>query len=174
VKELPAPIRAFDVEGRNQFFERTRFFSRQAECNQQLSTTMQSASIGTDAKRIVDRLTVANARRDTIGASDPRTINSFESDTALNEKQWAMNEGIPEILRLAGDSGPCVDFWNLSRAFWIHRNNAMVRNIRAIAGEFSGRRLIVLTGFEHRYYLRSHLYDWTDQPGYVLREYWEF
>jgi len=50
----------------------------------------------------------------------------------------------------------------------------MLRNIRRLASEFAGARIVVLCGFEHRYYLRSHLYDWQEEPGYRVREYWEY
>ena len=50
----------------------------------------------------------------------------------------------------------------------------MLRNIRRLAAEFAGKRLLVLCGYEHRYYLRSHLYDWDGQPTYVVKEYWEY
>jgi hypothetical protein len=51
----------------------------------------------------------------------------------------------------------------------------MIAHIRHYAAEFSGRRLVVLCGYEHRYYLRSHLYDWREEPpAYVVKEFWEY
>jgi hypothetical protein len=98
----------------------------------------------------------------------------YSADTAINDKQWLMNQGIPEIMRLTPGLRGCEAFWNESRAYWVLRNNEMLRNIRRLAMEFAGKRLVVLCGYEHRYYLRSHLYDWDEQPGYVVKEYWEY
>jgi hypothetical protein len=74
--------------------------------------------------------------------------------------QWLTNQGIPEIVRLTPALKSCESCWDLTRAFWVKRNNEMSRNIRFFASEFPGKRLVALCGFEHRYYLRSHLYDW--------------
>ena len=101
-------------------------------------------------------------------------INSFQADTVSNDRQWLMNQGIPEIVRLTPGLRGCEAFWNASRAYWVRRNDEMLRNIRRFATEFAGKRLVVLCRYEHRYYLRSHLYDWDEQPGYVVKEYWEY
>jgi hypothetical protein len=46
----------------------------------------------------------------------------------------------------------------------------MAENISAIAKQFGGRRLAVITGTEHRYILRALL---ANQREIVLKEFWE-
>jgi hypothetical protein len=174
VKGTGAKIRPYDIAGRNVFYERTHYFERQRQCNQELNARIDTKGLSAEAQKVVDALDAANARRDAIGRSDPMAINSFQADTASNDRQWFMNQGIPEIVRLTPGLRGCEAFWNASRAYWILRNDEMLRNIRRFATEFAGKRLVVLCGYEHRYYLRSHLYDWDEQPGYVLKEYWEY
>ena len=163
-----------DIDGRKAFYERTNYFALQRQYNQELSAQIDKKGLGAEARKIFDSLDAADAGRDAIGQSDPLTINSFQADAAINAKQWLMNRGIPEIVRLTPGLKSGEAFWNASRAYWIRRNNEMVRNIKRLAAEFAGKRLVVLCGFEHRYYLRSHLYDWDEQPGYVVKEYWEY
>jgi hypothetical protein len=174
VKRSGAKIRPYDIDGRNAFYERTNFFALQRQYNKELNAQIDKKGLGVEAQKIVDSLDAADARRDAIGQSDPLTINSFQADAAINDKQWLMNQGIPEIVRLTPGLKSGEVFWNASRAYWIRRNNEMVRNIKRLAAEFAGKRLVVLCGFEHRYYLRSHLYDWDEQPGYIVKEYWEY
>ena len=117
----------------------------------------------------------ANGKRDRIGQSEAAVINSFSSDLAINERLWLATQGIPEIARLTPDLKGCREFWDLSRAEWIRRNNQMVANIKRYSTEFQGQRLVVICGFEHRYYLHSHLYDWRDEPpAYTVKEYWQY
>jgi hypothetical protein len=168
-----ARIRPYDIEGRNAFFERTKYFARSAACNSELGAAI-GKGLTPDAQRIAADLREANLKRDVVGASDPRTINSFDSDTALSRKQWLMNEGIPEIVRQTPPLTACAEFWDLSRAFWTRRNNEMLRNIRRFTRDLPGERVVVLAGFEHRYYLRSHFYDWDEAPAFILREYWQY
>jgi hypothetical protein len=172
-KESKARVRPYDIAGRNAFFADTDFFGRQAACNTELNAAARGGGLAAAARRLFDELQEANAARDAIGASDARAINSFDADTALNRKQWLMNDGIPEIVRLTPALSHCEAFWNLSRAYWIRRNNAMLQNIRRFSEQFAGERLVVLAGFEHRYYLRSHFYDGEAVPSPVLREYWD-
>ncbi len=174
VRQTAAKIRPYDIDGRNAYYERTNYFARQRQCNQELNAHIDTKKLSAEALKIVGALDVANAGRDAIGISDPMAINSFNADTAINEKQWLMSDGIPEIVRLTPALKGCEAFWDASRAYWIRRNNEMLRNIRRFATEFAGKRLVVLCGYEHRYYLRSHLYDWDEQPNYIVKEYWEY
>ena len=174
VKQSGAKIRPYDIDGRNVYYARTNFFARQKQCNEELDARVDAKKLSPEALGILDLLQAANARRDALRLSNPRDINSFRSDAAIDEKQWMMNQGIPEIVRLTPELSGCETFWDQSRAYWVRRNNEMVRNIRRLADEFAGKRLVVLCGFEHRYYLRSHLYDWDDQPSYVVKEYWQY
>ena len=48
------------------------------------------------------------------------------------------------------------------------------RNIGNYAREFPGKRIIVMCGFEHRYYLRLLLAERASTDGFVLREFWEY
>ena len=174
VKQTGAKIRPYDIDGRNAYYERTNYFARQRQCNQELNSQIDSKGLSADAQKIVDALDAANARRDVIGRSAPMAINSFQADAAISDKQWLANQGIPEIVRLTPGLKGCEEFWNASRAYWIRRNNDMLRNIKRFAAEFAGKRLVVLCGYEHRYYLRAHLYDWDERPGYLVKEYWEY
>jgi hypothetical protein len=174
VKQTGAKIRPYDVAGRNALYQETKYFDEQRRCNAELDASVSKGRLGAEARRVLSLLEAANARRDGIGQSGPRAINSFETDTAISEKQWLMGQGIPELVRVTPDLRGCEAFWNLSRAYWVRRNNEMVNNIRRLAREFAGRRLVVLCGYEHRYYLRSHLFDWERQPDYVVKEYWEY
>lgn len=170
-----ANIRPYDIDGRNAFYQRTNYFERSRQCNDELDVQINKKKMSPEAQKIVDSLLAANARLNAIEMSDPMTINSFQADAAINERQWLVNQGIPEIVRLTQDLKGCETFWDLSSAEWIRRNNQMVANIKRYSVEFQGKRLVVICGLSHRYYLRSHLYDWRDKPpAYTLKEYWQY
>ncbi len=175
VRDSGAKIRPYDIDGRNAFYQRTNYFERHQRCNDELNAQINRKKMSPEAQKIVDSLLAANARLHAIEMSDPMTFNSFQADAAINERQWWVNQGIPEIVRLTPDLKGCETFWDLSRAEWIRRNNQMVANIKRYSAEFQGQRLAVICGLNHRYYLRSHLYDWRDEPpAYTLKEYWQY
>ena len=175
VRQTGAKIRPYDIEGRNAFYQRSDFNSQDKRCNSELLDFAYKNKLNSKAQMIFETIIAANNKSLKILKSDPELINSFESDSAINERYWLIHQGIPEIARLTPGLHSCAPFWDLSRAEWIHRNNRMVENIKKYSIEFAGQRLVVICGYEHRYYLRSHLYDWRDEtPGYVIKEYWQY
>jgi hypothetical protein len=175
VKKTGAKIRPYDIEGRNAFLERADYFAQQSRCNQELTGLANKKKLNSEAQKVYDLLIAAYSKREKIGDLDPSIINSFASDTAINENLWLMTQGIPEITRLTPELRGCEAFWDLFRAYWIRRNNQMIANIKRYGAEFAGQRLVVLCGYEHRCYLRSHLYDWRDDPpNYIVKEFWQY
>jgi hypothetical protein len=173
VKQTDAKIRSYDIEGRDAFYQRIN--DREIQCNQELNAAINKKRLDPEAQKIFDLLMAANRKRDSIAQSEAAVINSFLSDLAVNERIWLAKEGIPEIVRLTPELKECRAFWDMSRAEWIRRNNQMITNIKRYSVEFQGQRLVVICGFEHRYYLHSHLYDWRDEPpNYAVKEYWQY
>jgi hypothetical protein len=106
-------------------------------------------------------------------AERPEVINSAACDAAIELKQHYAFEGLARIVELTPELAEFKDFVKLSGDFWRRRNDAMVANILKRADEFAGKRIVVLCGLEHRYYLRSKLSERAAQGGIVVREFWE-
>lgn len=65
-------------------------------------------------------------------------------------------------------------FGTLADDFWARRNEEMTRNIIRHSKEFRGQRIVVLCGYEHRYYLRKRPREQEPKENFVLREYWTY
>jgi len=175
VRESGAKIRPFDIDGRNAFYERTNYFAQESRCNQEVQKAFNTKQMDSEAARIFSLAMTAYEKNIRIGQSDAAAINSFSSDMITNERHWLIHQGYAEIVRLTPELKGCEGFFDLNRAYWIRRNNQMIANIKKYSTEFQGQRLVVICGFEHRYYLRSHLYDWRDDPpNYTVKEYWQY
>jgi hypothetical protein len=173
VKQTGIKIRPFDIDNRDAFYARTH--AEEVRCNQELNEANNTNKMGSEAQKIFDLLIAANKKLAIISQSDAIRINSFSSDMTINERHWLVHEGIPEIVRLTPELKGCAEFWDLDRAEWIRRNNQMIANIKKYSTQFQGQLLVVICGFEHRYYLHSHLYDWReDPPNYTVKEYWQY
>jgi len=61
-------------------------------------------------------------------------------------------------------------FYQVNEQYWDIRNQAMARNIARYAALYPGRRLVVLSGFNHRYYLRRELLKRAAKLHFRLRE----
>jgi hypothetical protein len=175
VKETGAKIRPYDIDGRNAFYERINYFAQQSRCSQEVMTAFSTKKMNSEAAKIFRQVLTAYDKNIRIGQSDAAEINSYTSDMTTNERHWLMHQGYAEIVRLTPELKGCEGFFDLDRAYWIRRNNQMTANIRKYSLEFQGQRLVVLCGHEHRYYLRSHLYDWQDDPpNYTVKEFWQY
>lgn len=53
--------------------------------------------------------------------------------------------------------------------FWVARNNFMVKQIKTYINQYTGKRIIVLTGLNHKYFLTDKLLQ-GKEPGFQLIE----
>lgn len=66
------------------------------------------------------------------------------------------------------------EFWKQNGEFWIFRNKQMIENILNYCNEFKGKRIVVLTGFYHKYLLCEGLEKVAQERGIVIKEFWEY
>jgi hypothetical protein len=168
-----AALRPYDIEGRNRFFEEHDYFNREQRLYQMLHKLHEDGRLGAEARATYEALVAFGKVRDAFMAERPEVINSAACDAAIELKQHYAFEGLARIVELKPELAEFKDFVKLSGEFWRRRNDAMVANILEHANEFAGKRIVVLCGLEHRYYLRSKLSERAAQGGIVVREFWE-
>lgn len=59
-------------------------------------------------------------------------------------------------------------WYHQDQAFWNARNEYMVQQIRQAAKAFPGKKIIVLTGFDHRYFLHDRLTALNDEAYHLV------
>ena len=168
------PLRPYDVEGRNRTYEQHDYFARQRRMSQTIAQLDGQGALVPEAKGLLRELDDLSAIRDAIGADRAVVINSAASDTAIRQKQEYSYAGLRRIIELSPGLSGFADFWKWADEFWTLRNETMRANIVRVAAEFPARRVVVICGYEHRYYVRSLLRQ-DDAAGRLrLREYWEY
>lgn len=167
-------VRPYDIEGRNKFYAEHNYFKSEAEFYGELSRLNDNNELSSEAKLLFEALISLSAIRDSCGAERPEVINSLACDTALEKKQDYSFKGIKRIIELTPALKKFDAFASLADDFWIRRNEEMVKNIIRYSKEFQGQRIVVLCGFEHRYYLRKRLKEQAAKEGFVLREYRDY
>ena len=164
----------YDIEGRNAMYERYDYFRLQREMSAALDSVETMNLLG--SKEVV--LLEAVRRFDMIGSAfrseRPEVINSAACDAAMESKQYFGGEGITQIASAVPALARYVDFCKFRRDFWIQRNDVMVEKIEGWAKQFAGRTILVLCGYEHRYYLRTGIAKRIEGRPILLKEYWEF
>jgi len=174
LRSHPIPVRPYDIEGRNRIYEQHNYFKLQRDLSSALDAAEREGVLDNRAAFLLDVI----IRFDDIGAGfgseRPEVINSTACDVAMESKQYYAGEGLVQIVSSAPSLAQFGDFCKFKRDFWIMRNDAMVNNILSWAKQFPGKTVLVLCGYEHRYYLLKGLKKRAGSDAIILRDYWSY
>jgi hypothetical protein len=173
-KTAGVKLRPFDIEGRNKLYQAHDYFKRELSLNQEISRMYGAGQLSPEARLLFEGLMALAAVRDSCSAERPEVINSSACDTAIEKKQDYAFKGIGKIVDLTPALKEFKPFWSLADDFWARRNDAMVRNIIKHSKELRARRVVVLCGYEHRYYLRDRLTEHAPREGFIVKGYWDY
>jgi len=163
----------FDREGRNEFYRNTRYIPRRDAANERLNKWLD-VQTRKDAGSI--QILAAQLQSDAIArqgrftaAAGPELINSPAYDMVIATKHGMAYGVVPKLLAASGELELSGEFLFIADE-WQERNRIMARNVQDIARNFAGKRLVVLTGSEHRYLLRKLL---AKAPELELKEFYQ-
>ena len=169
VRQIP-----FDREGRDELLAETNYFEREQKSSQEFQEWMERLKEDapeSDDYRLGQMLVAAmESQQNMDRRATPDIINSDAFDAVIRIKHHLVLHILPEVMGRYPEMEETADSWRLCAQMWEERNGIMAENLMRIACEFVEGRLAVSTGAEHRYILRDLL---KDNPGIVLREYWE-
>jgi len=120
-----------------------------------------------------------------IATKNPKAWNNPSADRLCENRQFQQYQMIPKITNTRmefanrfltkpnGDKISYRDGYQLWADFWDLRNQTMAKNILKIAKQNKGKRIVVLCGFMHRYYILKELKKHTNGKAIILKEYYE-
>ena len=166
IRQIP-----FDQPDREENFKKTDYFKREKRAGDLLNRW--GNEIGSKEPNNIDlkiRAMGGLAAQAQTKFTRPDAINSDAFDSVIKIKHTVYYEIVPQILaKYKGYEMAASDFTFLGEQ-WRRRNEIMAENIIKAAKQYPGKRLVVITGCEHRYILRDLLKD----NDYVeLKEYWQ-
>jgi hypothetical protein len=170
---LHVPTLPYDRDRREEIRRETRYYERRKYAFLRLtewsgqSDGDSAAAVCTFALGCVDN--VQNAQMELALLAGPQVVNSGAFDQLSKCTQDLTCRLIPELL-VGADLDTVVTDLEFISAEWKTRNSAMADNIGKIAEGYSGRRIVVLCGAEHRYILKELL---LGRDGIVVEEYYD-
>ena len=120
-----------------------------------------------------------------IASNSPKGWNNSKGDSLCEHRQFYQYQMIPKITNAREEfanrfvtkpNGEKISYRNgyqLWANFWDLRNRTMAKNIMTISEKNKGKRIVVLCGFMHRYYILSELKRRIKDKNIVLKEYYE-
>lgn len=167
-------LRPFDIEGRNDFYVQHQSFDKERALFDEMNDLYNSGVLCEDARNLWDQLCSHYQRRDEFRSRGVRAINSFECDWAIIKKRCFSDLAVARIIEMTPQLHEYCAFWHVEKSFERKREYEMSRHMGRYCTEYSGFRIVVLCGLEHRGSLRLN-FPFVDIDGDVeLREYWEY
>lgn len=172
--ELGIRVMPFDREGRNEYYQEVRYFEREEKADADLVSWPDEAETlypdDPDAEVGRAYLEATKSQVELMALGLPRLINSEGFDALVRVRHILTDSVLPALMSRYPQRQETVQFLRFHKAEWDERSQIMVKNILLIAEAFSGRRLAVLTGCEHRHDLRRLL---AAQDTLAVKEFWE-
>ena len=127
--------------------------------------------LSNEESEIMNEFFTVNKKYNNLGNSKTvYDINNPISDSIIKMRQEYVYDKIPQILNSKELSEDLKTFLPVHMNYWDTRNKAMVHNIVNQIKNNPNKRIVVLTGYSHRYYLVDELqkleeeYDFSVKP----------
>ncbi|HUT28558.1 MAG TPA: DUF5694 domain-containing protein [Sedimentisphaerales bacterium] len=167
------PQMPFDRPDREENFKKTNYFERQRKSRELtrrwLEEQQENNSNSLDLQIVQIGINASLTQADLFNAA-PEVINSDTFDFIIKTKHSVWEDILPKMMEKYPDYRTVAVEGRFFADQWSERNRIMVDNIIKAAKEYSGKRLVVITGSEHRYILRDLL---KDERNIDLKEYWQ-
>jgi hypothetical protein len=164
-------LRPYDIESRNKIYEKNNYFNLQKELSKALSKADNDSLLNSEAKNLLIVIRSFGSISSSFSEEKPEVFNSSACDVSMGLKHYYDSEGLLLIVRSTPFLKEYINFCNWKSDFWRIRNDKMAENILNWCKVFKGKTIVVLCGFEHRYYLLDILKNKIKEESYLLKDF---
>ncbi|MDN3593467.1 hypothetical protein [Zunongwangia endophytica] len=178
-------LRPYEFEGRNEY--RINTGSRPTDglttklidsLNNVGLLSDKEAKIHNKYKALLDPLII-------LASKSPEKFNNASTDSICAIRQYYQYKMLKKITNKRdefatrfhtkpnGEKISYRDGYQLADDFWDLRNQTMAKNIMQISEKNQGKKIVVLCGFMHRYYILSELRKLKEGKNIILKEFYE-
>jgi hypothetical protein len=166
-----ALVRPYEWGRRDQFHRQHGILSTPDLVFSKLKTLRDAGQLTPRQRRTLATYDSLTARLNALGGTQSlAALNSAAADSLAQRRQNSQYHQLKTIVDENEDLREFRAFYEVNERYWDIRNRAMTRNIVRYAALYPGRRLVVLCGFNHRYYLRRELLKQEPKLPFRLRE----
>jgi len=178
-------LRPFEFEGRNEY-RRAKGIKQSENPTIDLldslytagNLTKKQATIVAEYKRLTEQL-------NSFGYKTAKEFNNKHTDSISKLRQHYQHYKIRQVINerkefakrfvttTTNESVSYNEGYNRFCDFWDLRNQTMANNIVTVVRNNPGKKIIVLTGYFHRYYLLEELKRAKSKANFTLKEFYE-
>lgn len=179
-------IRPYEFTGRNDY--RIRIGSRPTDSKalELLDSLYRNNQLNSFNERIYQGFLEANDTLNSFAYLGARAFNNSETDKAAEIRQKYHYKKLLGIMsehpifhdtyyiKSDGDSISYFEGYKRASEFWDLRNHTMSKNILHFITEYHGKKIVVLNGYFHRYYLNSLIKPKEEELNFTIKEFHEY
>jgi hypothetical protein len=166
-----AKVLGFEWEERDRFHFKHNYRKNMSKLLGMAYKLNREKVLSNQESKIMSDYNEVNKKYYNLGNSKtPYDFNNPIADSIIRTRQTYVYHRIPEILKSKELSDDLKEFVPIHMNYWDTRNMAMVKNIVNQIKKNPNKRIVVLTGYTHRYYLIDELkkmeeeYDFSVKP----------
>ncbi|WP_338733471.1 hypothetical protein [Mangrovimonas cancribranchiae] len=179
-------VRPYGFTGRNEY--RIRIGSRPTDSKafKFLDSLYRNNQLSALDKRIYQNFLEANDTLNSFAYLGAKAFNNPKTDKAAEIRQKYHYKELLSIMskypifsdtyhvKNDGDSISYYEGYKRASEFWDLRNHTMSKNILHFIREYHGKKIIVLNGYFHRYYLNSLIKPKEEELNFTIKEFYEY
>ena len=179
-------VRPYDFTGRNEY--RIKIGSRptDSKASKLLDSLYRNNALNIHEQKIYEEFLQISDSLNSFAYVGPKAFNNTITDSIAQIRQQYQYEKLLKIInnnsifsntffiKKDGDSISYAQGYKRAGEFWHLRNQTMAKNILQFVNEYEGRRIVVLNGYYHRYYLSSLLKPKQKENDFIVTEFYEY
>ena len=150
-------VRPFDIEGRNEFYKKENFREKENKMFGEIFNLYKHNQLNEQSKMDFEILLAYLSNYSELKFSSLRESNSDVATRFLMLKNKVNYDLMISIVKNTKQLKKWIKFAELRKSFWEDRNNAMFEKIKYYSKEFPSKKIVVLVGNDHKYFLQNLL-----------------
>lgn len=186
MNDFDVDVRPYDFTGRNEF--RIKIGSRPTDSKalKLLDSIYKNNQLDSLDNRIYQKFLEVNDSLNSFAFLGARAFNNSKTDKTAEIRQKYQYKELLDIMaeypvfsntyyfKSDGDSISYFEGFKKASEFWDLRNHTMSKNILHFVREYHGKKIIVLNGYFHRYYLNSLIKPKQEELNFTIKEFYEY
>ena len=185
IKKYPTTLNLpFEFEGRNSYRKENGMTPTDKLTIDLIDSLYQNNLLDSYNAGIYKKYMDANQTLIRFSKQDFKSLNSIEFEALNKYRQYIQHHELPKITNsevifskrfVTKPNGDKITYrlgYQLWCNFWDLRNNTMALNIIKTAHKYKGKKIVILTGVQHKYYLKE-LLEKYDDGNYEVVDYFK-
>lgn len=178
-------VRPYEFTGRNEY--RIKIGSRptDSKATNLLDSLYKNGLLTSSNNKIYEDFLKVNDSLNSFAYLGSKAFNNSKTDRIAQLRQEYQYKKLLNIMdeypifsstfhrKNDGDSISYLEGYKRASEFWDIRNRTMAKNILHFTDEYRGKKILVLNGYFHRYYLDSLLRPEQEKNNFIIKDWYE-